>query len=326
MRSSIIVLNMNGGSMIIECLQSLLSQRPAPDEIIVVDNGSTDGSDDLVESQTPEVTLLRQGANTGFTGGNNRGFRHSSGDAVILVNNDCVAEPGWLASLLDSVAAPGVGAVSSSMRNIHDLSVMDSAGGNFDWLGFSWDTGKGLPASSFDSPMEVAFPCGGAVALRREALPFEDRIFNEDLFIYQEDVELGFQLHRRGWKVLYDPEAVIRHVHSATTGKGSFFKERLCNRNRLIVLRRNMDPALFRRFALPLLAWQMLWTAASLLRGRLTLFRALLAGTWEGMRAPVEYDAEGRPLREIFLEYAVFRPGRPWRVFQSWARRILSAS
>jgi hypothetical protein len=70
----------------------------------------------------------------------------------------------------------------------------------------------------------------------------------------------------------------------------------------------------------------MLWTAASLLRGRLTLFRALLAGTWEGMRAPVEYDAEGRPLREIFLEYAVFRPGRPWRVFQSWARRILSAS
>ena len=323
MRSAIIVLNMNGGGMVLECLQSLASQDPSPDEIIVVDNGSEDGSDDLVAREMPGVTLLRQGRNTGFTGGNNIGFRHSDADLVVLVNNDCVAEPGWLASLQTTMADPEVGAATSSMRNIHDLSVMDSAGGDLDWLGFAWDTGKGHPASDYESLREVAFPCGGAVALRRQALPFEDRIFNDDLFIYQEDVELGMQLHRRGWKVVYDPGAVIRHVHSATTKRGSFFKEHLCNRNRLIVLRRNMDPAVFRRYVKPVLAWQLLWTTASLLRGRITLTRALLAGTRNGLRAPVEYDPVGRPLREVFCRHAVYRPGRPWRTFQSWARRTL---
>lgn len=324
MRVSVIVLNMNGGEMVLDCLDSLRAQDRPAEELILVDNGSTDGSDKLAKERFPEVRVVRLEENAGFTGGNNAGFRASTGDVVVLVNNDTIAEPGWLASLSQSIMEPGVGAVTSSMRAIDDISVIDSAGGQMDWLGYSWDEGKGMPASRFSQRREVTFPCGGAVALRREALPFEDHIFNDDLFMYQEDLELGLQMLRRGWKVTYDPDAAIRHIFSATAGSGSYFKEHLCNRNRLMVLRRNMEPALFRRYAVPLLAWQLMWMAASLLRGRLTLFRGVAAGTWHGLRAPVEYDPRGRPLREVLLERAVFRKGRPWKIFQLWARRVLA--
>ena len=321
--TSVIILNMDGGEMNLECIRSIRVQDPPPDEIIVVDNGSIDGSDHLIERELPGVILLRQDHNTGFTGGVNIGFRRSSGDLILLVNNDCIAEPGWLASLMETIGDPGVGAVTSSMRSIDDISIIDSAGGTLDWLGFSWDRGRGRPAYEFRSLEEVAFPCGGAVMLRREALPEDDGIFSEDLFLYQEDLELGIRMRRRGWKIVYDPLAVIRHVHSATAGKRSFIKEYHCSRNRLIVLRRNLEPRAFRRMLRPLITWQLMWMTVSLFRGRFTLFRAIAGGTVAGLRVRVEFDPRGTPLVDIFREFAVAGTGRPWKFFQKWGRKAL---
>ncbi len=320
---SIIIVNMNGGEMILDCLGSLYSQESRPDRIIVVDNGSRDGSDDLVEEAFPEAVLLRQKENTGFARGNNIGLCEAVGDLVALVNNDCIAEPGWLASLRDTMTDDSIGAVSSSMRNISDINVMDSAGVAVDWLGFSWDRGRGESASVHSTRNDVISPCGGAVMIRRSALPDTNRLFNEDLFIYLEDVELGYQLNRLGKRVVYDPGAVIRHVHSATAGRGSYVQEFFCNRNRLLILRRQLRTEILRRMMPAILGWQVMWTAASFARGRFTLARALWNATLEGLRKPVDYQEAGKPLEEVFRDFAVMRKGRPWTCFQKSARKAM---
>ncbi|MBN1433292.1 glycosyltransferase family 2 protein [Candidatus Fermentibacterales bacterium] len=321
---SAIVVNMNGGRMLLDCVRSLVSQSPPPDEIIVVDNASSDGSDRLVQEEFPGIRLLGQRRNTGFAEGNNIGLMESRGDLIVLVNNDCVAEKGWLVSLRESVERDSVGAVASCMLSMSEPGTVDAAGGSMDWLGFAWDRGKGSPVSEFLEPCELAFPCGGAVMIRRSALPDPDRLFHEGLFAYQEDVELGFQLNRRGWKVVYDPGARIRHAHSATAGSGSFFKEHLCNRNRLIVLRRQFHPGIFERLRRPILEWQALWIIASLARGRWTLARAVLAGTRDGLREPVSHDPEGAPLTAVFARFAAQRSrGGPFRRYQDRARRAM---
>jgi GT2 family glycosyltransferase len=324
-RVSVIVLNMNGGGIILDCLRSLGSQDPRPDLTIVVDNGSDDGSDGAVEREFPDAVLLRQGRNTGFAGGNNTGLRHAVGDLVVLLNNDCIVEAGWLSSLLGTVTSdPGIGAVASSMRNVADISILDSAGGTMDWMGFARDRGSGRPASDFPEGDGVPFPCGGAMMVRRSALPFPGRIFDDGLFIYFEDLELGIQLNRLGRRVVYDPCAVVRHAHSATTsGMGTYFKEYQCNRNRLVVLRRQLRPEVFRRIRPVLIGWELVRMASAFAGGRITHVRALRHAVRDGLGMPVERQDFGRPAEDVFREFAVTREGMPFRWFQDASRRAM---
>jgi GT2 family glycosyltransferase len=305
LRISIIIPNYNGFNILKNCLDSLEQHDRRPDQIIVVDNGSTDGSPDSIRKNYPWVTLVALNRNTGFTGANNAGLSASDGDLLVLLNNDCVAEPGWLAALEDRMNDHSVGAVTSSMRNINDIRIMDSAGGEIDWMGFSRDIGKGQSASIHDRPLELAFPCGGAVMIRRSALPDASRLFWDHLFIYQEDLDLGFELFRTGWKVVYEPSAVVRHMHSATTGRGSFFKEYLCIRNRLLVLKKHFSADTFSRLTPVIREWQGLWAVACMARGRAKLARAVLKGTWDGMRTDVTPFDSAITLNLLFETHAV---------------------
>lgn len=304
MKITVIVPNYNGISMLKNCLNSLLSHDRKPDQIVVVDNGSTDGSAGEVRSGYPSVTLVPLDSNTGFTGANNAGLNASEGDLVVLLNNDCIVEPGWLKNLELRMEDRSVAAVTSSMRNIADLNIMDSAGGEIDWMCFSRDIGKGMSAGQFTSPMELPFPCGGAVMIRRSALPDQSTLFWDRLFIYQEDLDLGFELLRTGWKVVYEPRAVVRHMHSATTGRGSFFKEHLCIRNRLLVMRKHFDRDTFTDLLPVIRKWQNLWAARSLLRGRLTLTKAVLRGTSDGLSMEVPDFSAAISLNAVFASHA----------------------
>jgi len=303
---SVIVPNYNGREILGNCLDSLFNHDRTPDQVVVVDNGSSDGSTESVKSNFPRVHLVELSTNTGFTGANNAGIQAADGELIVLLNNDCIVEHGWLASLEERMNDSTVGAVTSSMRNIADLEVMDSAGGEIDWMGFSRDIGKGCPAIEFPQQMELPFPCGGAVMIRRSALPDRTKLFWDDLFIYQEDLDLGFELLRNGWKVVYEPEAVVRHMHSATTGRGSFFKEQLCIRNRLLVLRKHFDHETFSKLRPVIKRWQDYWAALSLLRGRTTLFRAIVMGTSKGLSMNVPSFETGTSLNEVFARHAVF--------------------
>jgi len=305
MTVSVIVPNLNGIEMLRNCLVSLLDHDRVPDQIVVVDNGSSDGSPGIIETEFPGVKLISLEHNTGFTGANNAGLKVATGEFLVLLNNDCVVESGWLGALLVRMEDPSIAAITSSMRNIEDMGIMDSAGGEIDWMGFSRDIGKGEPASDHASPRDVSFPCGGAVMIRRSALPDASRLFWEELFIYQEDLDLGLELLRTGWKIVYEPRAMVRHVHSATTGRGSFFKEYLCSRNRLLVLRKHFDRETFRKLLPHIVLWQKMWIMLSLLRGRFTLARAVFKGTLDGLRMPVESFEATIPVRDVFSRFAV---------------------
>lgn len=324
MRVAAIIPNLNGREMLGRCLKSLQAQVPAPTEIIVVDNGSRDGSCDMVRTSFPEVRLISLDTNTGFTAANNIAAGRTDCEYLLLVNNDCVAQDGWLAALLGTMGE-GIGAVTSSMRNVHDQSLLDSAGGAVDDIGFSWDRGLGQPASLFAERAEVLFPCGGATLLRRAALEDGKTIFWERLFIYVDDVDLGFRLWSRGWRVLFEPAALIRHEHSATCARSPILKETRCVRNRLLVLRRHIPSRKLSRLMPLLILWQVLWACSALLRLRPVIFRAVVVGTLQGLlaRSVEKYpQAQGD---KLILRFAASRAtGFPKLQMARRARSILA--
>ncbi len=284
MTCTVIILNYNGAHFLPDCLDSLEGNTPEGCSVMVVDNGSTDGSLSLLESRYPWVRVLATGKNLGFTGGNNAGVKASDSEIVALLNNDTRVAPDWLSNLLKPFADPGVGAVTSSMRRFGDLLTMDSAGGCMDALAYSRDRGRGDPALNWSVSDEILFPCGGAMAVRRAALEEPDRVFWNELFIYSEDMDLGISLWRRGWRVVYQPSAMVEHHFSGTMSKVVPKKERLCNRNRILVLRKHLSKSAMRGVFSVLFAWQLIWLLSLLVRGRFLIFRAVLDGTAAGLR------------------------------------------
>ncbi len=305
MTTSIIIPNYNGIKILRDCLVSLLEHDRKPDQIVVVDNGSCDGSAEIVRKEFPLITLVSLRNNTGFTGANNAGMEASTGELLVLLNNDCIVEPGWLCNLEKRMEDPSIAAVTSSMRNINDVNTMDSAGGEIDWMGFSRDIGKGMPASRYTESMDIPFPCGGAAMIRRSALPNPSKLFWDKLFLYQEDLDLGFELNRTGWRIVYEPAAVVRHMHSATSVRGSFLKESYCIRNRLLVMRKHFGGKAFAELAPLIRKWQNLWFLSSFFKGRITLAKAILKGTKDGFAIPVKAFTAEIPVKEVFKRFAV---------------------
>jgi len=281
-RVAAIVPNYNGREMLRECLDSLMAQDHLPDEIIVVDNGSADGSVDMLRSDYPGVRVIALERNMGFSVANNIASRQTGCDLLLLVNNDCIAPPEWTSVLLGALE-DDVAAVASSMRSVRDMGILDSAGGEIDDMAFIGDRGHGRPACEFDRRTEVLFPCGGAALIRRAALEDGATIFWEKLFIYGEDGELGVRLWSRGWRVVYEPKAVILHKHSATCSRAPLLKETRCVRNRIMLIRRHMPRRKFARYMMIVLLWQLLWAFSSLARLRLTVFRGIVTGTLQGL-------------------------------------------
>jgi GT2 family glycosyltransferase len=206
-----VVLNWNGGDETLAALASL-------DEIetICVDNGSTDGSDALVEEQFPRVELIRTGANLGFAGGNNVGIRRAlarGADWVLLLNNDATAEPGLEGALGRAAEArPDAGLLACKILN-EDGSVQ-YAGARFNArLGYS---GR-VQTTGDDELRDVARADGAAMAVSRAAVE-RAGLLDEQLFAYVEDVEWSLRIRRAGLAVVFVPDARVRHKGSAATG------------------------------------------------------------------------------------------------------------
>jgi len=207
-----VVLNWNGGD---DTLAALASLKGIP--TICVDNGSTDGSDRLVEERFPNVELMRTGANLGFAGGNNVGIRRALGrdaDWVLLLNNDAVAEAG-VASALDRAerARPDVGLLACKVLS-EDGQTVQYAGARFNrWLGYSGRVRTDGP----DELRDVARADGAAMAVSRAAVE-RAGLLDTELFAYVEDVEWSLRIRRAGFSVVFVPDARVRHKGSAATG------------------------------------------------------------------------------------------------------------
>ncbi len=250
---SAVVVNWNGRQYLERCLLSLASQIVPPAEIIVVDNGSTDGSKEWIRQFSPKIRLkirlIENDRNKGFAIANNQAFQIARCDYIATLNNDAWAEPNWLAELLRVMESDStIGMCASKMLFADRPSIINSTGINLDWAGIAWDRRGGERDDDQESePVEVFGPCAGA-ALYRRAMLEELGGFDEDFFAYLEDVDLAWRGRLRGWRCLYVPTAVVYHYHSATGIEGSPFKNYLLGRNKVWLIIKNYPMPYFLKY------------------------------------------------------------------------------
>ncbi len=226
---SVIVLNCNGKSLLDACLSSLATQTYSPSEVVLVDNGSSDGSPEYVRAQYPWVRLVENGENLGFAGGTNVGIRAAKGRYILTLNNDAVADRRLIEELVRPMADARVGICAAKM--LYPDGRINSAGICISRSGAAWDRGMLEPdRRQYDSAEEVFGACAGAALYRREMLD-EIGWFDEDFFLYLEDVDLAFRARLAGWRCMYVPGAVAIHHHGKTAGVGSDLAVYYGNRN-----------------------------------------------------------------------------------------------
>jgi GT2 family glycosyltransferase len=254
------VVTWNRRDLLRSCLQSLTRQNlNQPFEVVVVDNGSDDGSPEMVLKDYGtgagfragfNLKLIRNPDNRGFCAANNQGFAVSDTEFVALLNNDAEAEPDWLAKLAGAFdGRPEVGMAASKILVYEDPRRIDKAGHLIYPDGQNRGRGSGeLDDGQYDGVEEVLWPDGCAAMYRRATL---DQIggFDEDFFAYADDAELGLRARIAGWKCLYIPGAVVRHHRGATLGVRSSRRLELIERNRVLL-------------AAKLFPWSLLWLNA----------------------------------------------------------------
>jgi GT2 family glycosyltransferase len=238
---SVIIVNWNRAELLRSCLLSLQHQHDAPAfEVIVVDNGSSDSSLTVLESLRLEVhfpiQVIANIENHGFCRANNQGIAAASAEWVALLNNDAEAQPGWLASMYKAVAErPDYGMVACKILVYEDPSKIDKAGHLIYLDGQNRGRGSGqVDRGQYDRVEEVLWP-DGCAAMYKAAMLKEIGGFDEDLFAYGDDAELGMRARVAGWKCLYVPGAVVLHRRGSTLGVLSSRRIELIERNRILL-------------------------------------------------------------------------------------------
>jgi GT2 family glycosyltransferase len=247
---AVVVPNWNGAELLRPCLDSLRIQRGSSATVIVVDNGSTDGSAEIITAEYPEVVLLRQPTNLGFAGGVNVGIRHALENGaryVALFNNDAVAEPPWLARLVEAADRhPEAGIVTGKLLS-GDGERIDSTGDFYSWWGYPFPRGRGEPNDGrYGEPEEIFGASGGATLYRAEMLRAIG-LFDEEFFAYYEDVDISFRAQLAGWRVRYEPTAIALHHQGATSSRISGFHRFHSVKNFFFLYVKNMPQPLFAR-------------------------------------------------------------------------------
>jgi GT2 family glycosyltransferase len=253
-RASIVIPTWNGAALLNDALLSLRRQTRQDFEIIVVDNGSTDGTAELLTAQHPDVRLIELDRNRGFAAAVNEGIGAARGDIVVLMNNDVEAAPGWIAALIDAMDAhPAAGACASRMLSHADPSRIDSAGDRFGLFATSIGHGE-MDGPAFDVPAFVLSACAGAAAYRRTVLDATGA-FDERFFAYLEDIDLGIRFQLAGWDCLYVPDAIVYHHGSATARRIPERKLFLLMRNSLFLFFQYMPMRTLLVWGPAMLAW-----------------------------------------------------------------------
>ena len=239
----IVILNWNGLEDTSACLASLAAVDYPEVEVVVVDNGSTDGSPDHIRERFPEVMVLETGRNLGYAGGNNVGVRYAldrSADYVLLLNNDTEVAPDSLRRLVEAVEADPRAGVAGPTIYYHDRpELIWSAGGAIDWRrGSTRMVGLDEPdRGQFGvTPREVDFVTGCAMLIRREVLE-RVGLLDERFFLYYEEVEWCVRARRAGYRILHVPAARIWHKIPSDGRESSPSVHYYMARNRLLFLR-----------------------------------------------------------------------------------------
>jgi GT2 family glycosyltransferase len=238
---TIAIPNWNGRHHLERCLPAVQALRGVLFETIVVDNGSTDGSRELVRARFPWVRLITNPWNLGFARALNQAIRASTARYVAALNNDTVPHPDWLCRLVEAAEQdPRAGSCASRMVFDSHPHLIQSAGIALNRAGIAWDRCVGeADRTPPNAPPEEVFGASAGAALYRRAMLDEIGLFDERFGSYLEDVDLAWRARLAGWRCLYVPAAVVRHAHSATGGEGSPFKNFHLGRNKLWCITKN---------------------------------------------------------------------------------------
>ncbi len=234
--SYIVILNWNGAGYIRDCLRSALAQTYPRFRVLVVDNGSTDGSRAIVHDEFPETMLLGLPENLHFARGSNAGIRKALEDPdcahVVTLNNDTRVDPEWLTELVRG-AKPGVAMVASKLFLMDRSRILNSTGLCIAPDGSGMDRGWNQPdEGQYDTAFDVFGPTAGAGLYTREALQTVG-VFDEAFLAYYEDLDLAWRIRLAGWDARFAPQAIVHHKFSASFGSANPMRVYLCERNRI---------------------------------------------------------------------------------------------
>jgi GT2 family glycosyltransferase len=250
MKLSVVVVNWNSRADLEACLVGLLAGTHRDLEVIVVDNGSHDGSPELVRERFPAVLLLAEQENLGFAEACNRGIEASSAPWVAMLNNDAVPEPRWAEALVAAAerAAPDCGMLQSLILFAGRPGTVNSTGIELSRGARGGDRDEGRPRDEVAQACEIFCPTAGAAAYRRSMLE-EVRLaagyFDPEHFLYYEDLDLGWRARLRGWTAWYVPGSVVHHRwHGSSDRHGKRYLRVMARSNRMRTLLKNGSPRL----------------------------------------------------------------------------------
>jgi GT2 family glycosyltransferase len=306
---SIVIPTYNGRALLARCLASIDRHHPDPAlipiEVVVVDNGSSDGTSEWLSRAYPGVRLVRIEKNREFCGAANAGLEAARGAFVQLLNDDTEVTAGWVQAGLRPFADPTVGSVAPLVVVRSDPSRVDSAGDSYAWFGWPMKRGHGQAAASWSNRAdEEVFGASGSSAFYRALALRRSGTLDMFLVSYYEDIDLAFRLRWAGYRCVYNPTCVIHHDISATNDHRSAALQRRIARNAELVFWWNLPARSLFLAAVPHLAFVAAQAAWRLARGRL---RPFLAGKIDAGRAWREILGRRR-LRKELAHSAVSRP------------------
>jgi len=292
-RVTVVIPTWNGRELVDAALASLARQAFRDFDVVVVDNGSTDGTvehlrqrypkpeirlpagdaEHAPDARLPAVGVVALPENRGFAGAVNAGIAATTGEYVALLNNDMELDPAWLGELAAALDAdPSAGSAASKLVMLCEPGTLDGAADMVTWYGATWRRGHGEPdRGQYDEPGLAASACAGAALYRRVALEMVDG-FDESFFAYLEDTDWGLRAQLAGWRCRWVPSAVAHHLGGATSRRMGDLEAELVARNTLALMLKSF-PASRLVIWSPLILGYQAWA----------LVRALIDGSWRAV-------------------------------------------
>lgn len=209
---SIVILNWNGKHFLKECFDSISKQSFKDFEILLVDNGSTDGSIKFIKKNYPYIRIIENKENTGFARGNNIGVEKAKGKFIVFLNNDTLVDKKWLETLVTKMKNENVGCCGSKLLYYDRRETINSIGSFLTVFGLSGSLGDGMPTEKFSESIELLAPSGGSMCIKRDLFQ-ELGGFDSDFFAYSEDLDLGWRVWNSNKRVVFAPNSIVYHKY-----------------------------------------------------------------------------------------------------------------
>lgn len=313
---AVVVPNWNGEDLLKECIDSLLAQSLKNILIIVVENGSIDSSMTILNSYKKRIVVLPQKKNLGFTGGVNVGIRYAMEqgvDYITLFNNDAIAEKDWLKQLCAALDKHEDAGIVTSKILIQRTGRLDSTGDWYTTTGLPFPRGRDEVDKGQYDDKQIVFGASGGASMYRASLFQDIGIFDEDFFAYYEDVDVSFRAQLKGWKVRYEPAAIVYHKLSATSSKLGNFTIRQSAKNFLLVAIKDLPLSLLVKFSPQIIYRYARMFAARLIKGGAIDF---LKGFFQALALLPKKLAERRSIQKnrtvsvAYIESIIYK-GKP---------------